>query len=294
MCRGIAPTALSMSDRPSHSIWHLEARTWAPRCGWRIRAAKLCAWHLEAAPGGRAPAACLVSIAARGYVAAVFVRMASVLGVLAFLSASACSDRRSLPRSGDSKLMPFEVPMFDNQFKENRYIWAQLFRYIRSVSANDDVNFDSWSHIITQYNVLTRDILSFDYPPSEDFDWPDRELARSPEILHYKGARQNAVALGLLAFAIWRRDPKPERVTIEQLHVCANWKRPPGACHTSRRTRMLHRMMLMAEYADEDLFNKLRRQMPPPRAKPASQTRPSTTSAAPASARETTPVWSSE
>lgn len=128
-------------------------------------------------------------------VPAVFVRAACLLLVLTLLPVPACSDSRSRVR--ESELVPFEAPIFDNHLEEASYIWAQLYRYIRDMSANNDTSYDSWTHVTSQYNALVNDLSKIHFVTSNYEEWPREQLARTPEILPYEGARQNAVALGI-------------------------------------------------------------------------------------------------
>ena len=179
--------------------------------------------------------------------------------ILTILVTAACS--RSRPR--ESELPALEAPLFAGKSAEVNYLFSQTIRYIRSMAVEDDMNFDSRKHVDIQFYFMMQDFARWrDREPPADDESVRRELSSTPEIFLYRGARQNAVALGLVAYSIWRRDPKRQSLSIEQLDICGrhNSGRP---CGVEPRTLTLQRMMLVAEYADGALYESLRHKLPP-------------------------------
>ncbi len=176
--------------------------------------------------------------------------------------ALACSN------SSDEPLPPLIAPVerSHGSIDESMLLRAHVAQFMRSQKANDDMNFDYEFHVLRQLMWLNEGLYrwgealdSFDH--WEDYDI-ERILALTPEAARYRGGRQRAVALGLMALSLWRRNPPRYDPTGEDLQRCASFANKDPLCRVGPRARAqaLRRAMLMADYADKKLFRKLARE----------------------------------
>ena len=166
-----------------------------------------------------------------------------------------CDGRRS-------ELPPLLAPADLLPEDEAVYMHAHLDQFIRAVADNDDRHYDDKYQVEVEYSRLIRHIRRWHkmvgHPKRwlyEDMKW--QQLQRTPEARHYRGARQKAVAMGLLALSIWQRNPGQGRPTAEQMEICAKVVWTPR-CFLDGRTLSLEHMVRMGMGADRDLFMKQR------------------------------------
>lgn len=78
----------------------------------------------------------------------------------------------------------------------------------------------------------------------------------TPDARKFTGAREQAVAVGLLAHSLYRQNPPESEPTFAQLRACARGIRD-HSCVVGARDRALRRMILIGQYADKALFDQL-------------------------------------
>ncbi|MEM9489411.1 MAG: hypothetical protein AAGC55_09715 [Myxococcota bacterium] len=86
-----------------------------------------------------------------------------------------------------------------------------------------------------------------------DYDLKQAQLDRTPEASAYRGVRERAMAVGLLARSLWERNP-PERIPSEaEMHDCRPMQRD-SRCAVPLRTRVLWRAIRWGLSADRKRF----------------------------------------
>lgn len=176
-----------------------------------------------------------------------------ILVFAVFLTVTCKSSREPLP---GLEAPPGLIPRV-----EALYIWAHYRPLIRSLRELDDIRFDKDFQFRYHHFWILIDIRRWHDQTNSGGAWLDQYLMKTledwtPDTRKFKGARERAVAVGLLAHSLYRQNPPEHEPTFAQLKACARGIRD-HTCVLSLRVLVLKRMILLGQYANEALFDKL-------------------------------------
>lgn len=193
--------------------------------------------------------------------------------LLAAICLAGCDSSHTEP------LPPLAVPADFTVAEQLDLLRVHFDEFNRYFARGIDTRFDSKSHVsvnmaaaIMHHRRWGNTTQGYD---SEDTERIYAMRNRIPEVNRYRGARLHAVAIGLLARSLWRRDPPPVVPTLKELRRCTFGEGIREVCNYSARTLTLMRFILAARNADPALFKRLSRMQPPDR--PGNEQRPART-----------------
>jgi len=144
---------------------------------------------------------------------------------------------------------------------ESLYMWAHFQPLIRSIGDQERLNFDHAHEVYHHVFWALIDLKRWWDSTGVGDVWADQFLSDTlsrwtPEARKYKGGREQAVAVGLLALSLYLRRPPEIEPDELQLRICYQ-AQPDPRCTTGPRERALRRMILIGKYSDRYLFDML-------------------------------------
>jgi len=176
-----------------------------------------------------------------------------LLIALALVATTCKSPREPLPG--------LEAPPDLGSQGEALYLWAHYRPLIRSLNARDDIRMDRDFQFHYHHFWILVDLRRWQQQTGSGKAWRDEYLMKTledwtPDTRKFKGARERAVAVGLLAHSLYRQNPPKHDPTFAQLEACARGI-TDHTCVVSPRVSTLKRMILLGQYADKALFDEL-------------------------------------